>query len=79
MRRWAGGCGDRRNQLPAVGFRFLDEAGKADIDLAHDLEHVGAVRHRRPAAAMDEIVIGRLGWRKSVGLVQKGANGDAGH
>ena len=30
-------------------------------------------------ADVNEIVIGRLGRRESVGLVQKGANGDAGH
>jgi hypothetical protein len=79
MRRWDCGRRDRRDQLPAIGFGRLDEAGKADIDVAHDLEHIGAMRHRRPASAMDEIVIGRLGWRERVGLVQKGANGDAGH
>ena len=79
MRRWDRGRRDRRDQLPAIGFGRLDEAGKADIDVAHDLEHVGAMRHRRPAAAMDEIVIGRLGRRERIGLVQKGANGDAGH
>ena len=70
---------DRRHQLPAIGFGRLDEAGQADIDVAHDLEHVGAMRHRRPAAAMHEIVIGRLGRREGVGLVQEAADGDAGH
>jgi hypothetical protein len=79
MRRRDRGRRDRRDQLPAIGFGRLDEAGQTDIDLAHDLEHVGAMRHRRPAAAMDEIVIGRLGRRERIGLVQKGANGDAGH
>ena len=44
-----------------------------------DLEHVGALRHRRPAAAMHEIVISRLRRREGVGLVQKAANGDTGH
>ena len=79
---WAdgtGAAGDRRHQLPAVGFGRLDEAGEPDIDVAHDLEHVGALRHRRPAAAMHEIGIGRLGRREGVGLVQEAANGDAGH
>ena len=79
MRRWAGGSRDRRDQLPAIGFGRLNEAGKADIDLAHDLEDVGPVRHRRPAAAVHEIVIGRLGRRERVGLVQEAADGDAGH
>ena len=79
MRRWDRGRRDRRHQFPAIGFGRLDEAGEADIDLAHHLEDFGPMRHRRPAAAMDEIVIGRLGWREGIGLMQKGANGDAGH
>ena len=79
MRRGAGAAGDGRHQFPAIGFRRLDKAGEADIDVAHHLEHVGAMRHRRPAAAMHEIGIGRLGRREGVGLVQEAANGDTGH
>ena len=56
-----------------------DKAGQADIDVAHGLEHVGALRHRRPAAAMHEVVIGRLRRCEGVGLVQEAANGDTGH
>jgi hypothetical protein len=79
MRRGDRGRRDRRDQLPAIGFGRLDEAGQPDIDSAHHLEYVGAVRHRRPASAVNEIVIGRLGRRERIGLVQKGANGDTGH
>ena len=62
-----------------MGFRLFDKACQSDIDVAHDLEHVGALCHRRPAAAMHEIVISRLRRREGVGLVQKAANGDTGH
>ena len=79
MRRRTGAAGDRRNQLPAIGLRRFDESGQSHIDTAHHLEHVGAQRHRRPAAAMHEIGIGRLGRRESVGFVQEAANGDTGH
>ena len=47
--------------------------------LAHHPEHVGALSHRRPAAAMNEVVVCRLRRREGVGLVQEAANGDAGH
>ena len=79
MGRGTGAAGDRRHQLPAIGFGGFDKAGEADIDLAHHLEDVGAVRHRRPAAAMDEIGIGRLRRREGIGLVQEAADGDTGH
>ena len=52
--RGGGGGRDGRDQLPAIDFRRLDEAGEADIDVAHDLEHAGrAVRHGsgRPRAS----------------------------
>ena len=42
MRRGAGAAGNRRHHLPALGFRRFDKAGQPDIDVAHDLEHVGA-------------------------------------
>ena len=74
-----GATGDGRHHLPAIGFGGFDKARQPDIDLAHDLEHVGAFGHRWPAAAMHEIVKGRLRRRKGVGLVQETANGDAGH
>jgi len=77
--RGAGAAGNRRYHLPAVRGGLLGEACKPDIDLFHDLEHIRPVRHRRPAAAMHEIGIGRLGRRESVGLVQEAADGDAGH
>ncbi len=70
---------DRRHQLPTIGFRRLDKTGKAGIDLAHDLEHLGAARHRRPAAAMHEVVVSCLRRCEGVGLVQEAANGNTGH
>src|SRR5690606_38549170 len=71
--------GDGRDHLPATRVRLLAEAGETDIDTAHHLENIVAVRHRRPSAAVDEIGIGRLGGRESVGLVQEAANGNTGH
>ena len=79
MRRRAGAAGNGRHQLPAVGLGRVDKAGQPDIDVAHHLEHIGALRHRRPAAAMHEVGIGRLRRREGVGLVQEAANGDTGH
>ena len=79
MRGGTGGAGDGRHQFPAIGFCLLDKACQSDIDVAHDLEHIGTPCHRRPAAAMHEIVIIRLRRREGVGLVQKAANGDTGH
>ncbi|OIQ71875.1 hypothetical protein GALL_465060 [mine drainage metagenome] len=79
MGRGTGGAEDCRHQFPASGFRLIDKAGQPDIDVAHGLEHVGPLRHRRPATAMHEIGIGSLRRRKGVGLVQEAANGDTGH
>ena len=39
-RDWRGG--DRRHQFPAIGFGVFDKAGESDIDVAHDLEDIGA-------------------------------------
>src|SRR3984957_6483878 len=79
MRGGTGGAGNGRHQFPAVDVSLLDKACQSDIDMAHDLEHLGTLGHRRPAAAMHEIVIIRLRRREGVGLVQKAANGDTGH
>ena len=79
MGRGTGAAGDRRDHFPAIGFGRLDKSCKADIDPAHHLEDVGAIRHRRPAAAMHEIVVGRLRRCEGIGLVQETANRDAGH
>ena len=40
-------------------------------------EHRLAFGQRRPAAALHEFVVCRLGRREGIGLVQKSANGDA--
>src|SRR5258708_29542290 len=79
MRRWAGATRDGRHHLPALSLRLFDKSRQPDIDVAHDLEHVSALRHCRPAAAMHEAVISRLRGREGVGLVQEAANGDTGH
>jgi hypothetical protein len=55
--------------LPAIGSRRFDEAGEPTLMRASP-QHVGALRHRRPAAAMHEI--GKVAFvGASVGLVQK--------
>lgn len=79
MRRRACTAGDRRNELPAIGFGAVDETGQADIDAAHHLQHAGALRHRRPAAAMLEVLKRRLRRSEGVGLVQEAAEGDTCH
>ncbi len=79
VRARGGGTGNGRNQLPAIDLGLLDKASQADIDVAHDPEHIGALRHRRPAAAMHEIIVSRLRRREGVGLVQEAANGDTDH
>ena len=79
VRRWACGAPDGRHQLPAFRFRRRHKAGHADIDVAHFLEQLRALQHRRPSAALHERVINRLRWREGVGLVQEAANGDTGH
>jgi hypothetical protein len=75
------GCSgeDGRHQLPIPSLGLFDKSRQADIDVAHDPEHISALRHRWPAAAMHKIFKSRLGRREGVGLVQKTANGDAGH
>ena len=79
MRRRRRAAGHGRHQIPALRFGRFDEAGEADIDAAHDLQHVGAEGHRRPAAAMHERLVGRLGGSERIGFVQEAADGNAGH
>ena len=79
MRAGSGGREDGRHKLPAFSFGRLDETSEPDIDAAEGLEHIGAQRHPRPAAAVHKGIIGRFRRRKRIGLVQKAANCDAGH
>src|SRR5207249_8993996 len=64
-----------RSHLPTIGLRLFDKSRQADIDVAHFHEQLRALRHRRPAAAMHKILVGRFRRREGVGLVQKAANG----
>ncbi len=79
VRRRACGAPDGRHQLPAFRLRRRHETCHADIDVAHFLEQLRAHRHRRPSTTLHKRVIGRLGRREGVGLVQEAADGDAGH
>ena len=79
MRARGRGRKDRRHQVPAFGLGRRDETRKPHIDAAQRFQHTAAHLHARPAAAMHKGVIGGLGRRKCVGLVQEAANGDAGH
>ncbi len=79
MRRRGRSGEDGRHKLPALSFGRLDETREPNIDVAQGLQHIGAHLHPRPATAVHKIVVGRLGRRKRIGLVQKAANGDAGH
>ncbi|MGY4596467.1 hypothetical protein ACVWXL_004213 [Bradyrhizobium sp. GM22.5] len=79
MRRRARAAGNRRNEFPAMGLGAVDETGEADIDAAHPLQHVGTLRHRRPAAAVLEVRERRLRRSEGVGLVQEAADGDTCH
>src|SRR5258708_3897799 len=76
---WGGGAQDGGTTRPAFRSRRRHKTRHADIDVAHFLEQLRALQHRRPSAALHERVINRFRRREGIGLVQEAANGDTGH